>query len=258
MTGSVFDAVAEVYDRARPSYPDEIFDALQTQTGTLAGQVVLDGGAGTGIASRQLAARGARVIPFDIGEQMLRRCRARAPRLPAVVADGTRLPFLPGRADLICFAQSWHWFDSDLAGRESARVLRAGGHWAAWWNHAWADDEEWFHVYLRAVETHCPAFRRDHRGTRAPDRDRAAEWSREQLALTGLFEAGIPIGVPWTRVVSAERWLAEERSKSYVAVLSERSRMRLLAEIAAIVTRRFPDGTLTVPYWTLGWVARKR
>jgi SAM-dependent methyltransferase len=36
-------------------------------------------------------------------------------------------------------AQSWHWFDSLRAGAEVARVLRPGGHWAAWWNQAAAE-----------------------------------------------------------------------------------------------------------------------
>ena len=27
---------------------------------------------------------------------------------------------------------------------EAVRVLRYGGYWAAWWNHPWADGEEWF------------------------------------------------------------------------------------------------------------------
>ena len=49
-----FGAVAELYDRARPSYPEALIDAL------LAGgaERVLDVGCGTGIAGALLAARG--------------------------------------------------------------------------------------------------------------------------------------------------------------------------------------------------------
>jgi ubiquinone/menaquinone biosynthesis C-methylase UbiE len=39
-----FEAVADEYDAARPSYPDDVFDALEP----LAGRRVLDVGAGTG------------------------------------------------------------------------------------------------------------------------------------------------------------------------------------------------------------------
>lgn len=53
MPGTRFDHVADDYDAARPSYPDEFFEAIEEITGPLAGHLVLDGGAGTGIASRQ-------------------------------------------------------------------------------------------------------------------------------------------------------------------------------------------------------------
>lgn len=130
-----FDPVVDAYDAARPSYPDDVYDAL----GPLRGLLVLEGGAGTGIATRALASRGARVVAYDIGVAMLARAVARSPGLPAVVADGARLPFRDGCADLICFAQSWHWLAAEQRRSEVARVLHPGGRWAAWWSHATAD-----------------------------------------------------------------------------------------------------------------------
>ena len=67
MRSSRFDPVADDYDAGRPSYPDEFFEAIEDVTGPLAGQLVLDGGAGTGIATRQLTARGARVVSVCTG-----------------------------------------------------------------------------------------------------------------------------------------------------------------------------------------------
>ncbi|HEX4777867.1 MAG TPA: methyltransferase domain-containing protein, partial [Acidimicrobiia bacterium] len=84
-----FDPVVELYDAARPSYPDAVYDALEP----LAGSLVLEGGAGTGIATRALLSRAARVVPFDVGPGMLSRAVSRSPGLRAVVADGARLPF---------------------------------------------------------------------------------------------------------------------------------------------------------------------
>jgi ubiquinone/menaquinone biosynthesis C-methylase UbiE len=96
MPGSMFDALAEDYDAARPSYPDGLYQALEDVTGPLAGQLVLDGGAGTGIATRQLARRGARTVALDIGERMLRRAQARSPGSCFLLADGNAMP-LRGR-----------------------------------------------------------------------------------------------------------------------------------------------------------------
>src|SRR5215469_3118776 len=76
---SVFDAAAAEYDAARPSYPAELFDELESRTGSLAGKLVLDWGARTGISSRQLAERGATVPSYSMGEQMLGLTLARTP-----------------------------------------------------------------------------------------------------------------------------------------------------------------------------------
>jgi ubiquinone/menaquinone biosynthesis C-methylase UbiE len=246
---SPFDPVAADYDAGRPSYPDGVFTAIERASGRLPGAVVLDVGAGTGIATRQLAARGARTVAIDFGELMLRRARARSPGLTWLQADGNTMPIRSGSVDLTCFAQSWHWFDQYRASREVARVLRPGGCWAAWWSHAWADGEDWFDTYQDLMEAACPGYRRHHRD---PD------WSEEGIASTGLFEPGRRVVVPWTRQVEAATWMAEERSKSYIAQLAPPIRARLLGRIEELLATHFPGIAMIVPYQTRMWLARRR
>jgi len=64
--------------------------------------------------------------------------------------------------------------------------------------------------------------------------------------------------VRWTRVLSTERWLTFERSKSDVSALGPADRERLLAQIAAVIGDRFPDGRMSVPHRTRMWLARRR
>lgn len=90
---------------------------------------------------------------------VLRLAARRTPGLRPVIADGAALPFRDGCADLICFAQSWHWLDEARRPREAARVLRSGGRWAGWWSHARADDEPWFEAYWDALEAATVARR---------------------------------------------------------------------------------------------------
>ena len=56
--GQVFNQVPELYDRARPRYPDQLFADLVTITGMEEGSSVLEVGCGTGQATRSLAALG--------------------------------------------------------------------------------------------------------------------------------------------------------------------------------------------------------
>src|SRR5512132_3933768 len=93
-----------------------------THSNRLRGVRVLEGGAGTGIATRVLLQRGAKTVAFDIGIGVLTRAMRWMPGLTCVVADGAAMPFHDGCADLLCFAQSWHWLDERRRATEAARV----------------------------------------------------------------------------------------------------------------------------------------
>ena len=54
--GRVFNEVPELYDRVRPTYPDELFADLVAITGMDGHSSVLEVGCGTGQATRSLAA----------------------------------------------------------------------------------------------------------------------------------------------------------------------------------------------------------
>ena len=253
VTRSVFDSAAGEYDTARPAYPDGVFTELAGRTGPLAGLLTLDCGAGTGIASRQLAARGARVVSLDIGERMLAKARARNPQSACVLADGNQMPARPAVADLVTFAQSWHWFDQRRAAAEVARVLKPGGHWAAWWNRVHAEDEAWFTEYEDLVMAACPGYG----AQRLRDERLAPDWTDDVVAAQGRMERAGTAVVPWTRRVSAASWITGERSKSYFIELEPDLREVVLRQASEIIAGRFPDGQMTVSYVTRLVLARK-
>ena len=64
----LFDQHAEAYNRFRPTYPDAVIDELLGPVP--AGLDVLDVGCGTGIASRQMAQRGAKVLGVELAPGM--------------------------------------------------------------------------------------------------------------------------------------------------------------------------------------------
>ena len=55
----MFGEVAEQYDAARPSYPDELFDTVIEYGGLTPGGTALEIGAGTGKATTRLRRAGA-------------------------------------------------------------------------------------------------------------------------------------------------------------------------------------------------------
>ena len=238
-----FGTVVDEYDSGRPGYPDALYEKLEP----LAGMTVLEGGAGTGIATVSLLARGAHVVPFDIGMNMLVRAMQKMPGVPGVVADGAAMPFRDECADLLCFAQSWHWLDEERRAIEAARVLRPGGRWAGWWSHARADGEPWFMSYWEAIEAATVA-RREERDT---------DWGAD-LRGSGLFDVGERWTFRWGRETSVQQWLTDDRSKSYIASLPEPARIALLTAIQETITKSFPNGRMRVPYETWLWIATRR
>ncbi|WP_349307732.1 class I SAM-dependent methyltransferase [Streptomyces sp. HNM0645] len=97
-----FESVADRYEAARPGCPPALLDVIEEPTGRpLPHPRIVDVGAGTGIATRQLRDRGARVVAVEPGPAMAAVCGRMLPGVPLVRAVGDALPLAGGSADLV-------------------------------------------------------------------------------------------------------------------------------------------------------------
>lgn len=123
--GAEYDAGADAWAEAPALVYARLATAmLEHPPVPVSGSEVVDIGAGTGVACDAALALGARTaIASDISIEMLRH---RAPAIPAVVADGARLPFADGSFDLVLSAFSLtHLPDPAAAVAEWRRVAPA-------------------------------------------------------------------------------------------------------------------------------------
>ena len=65
-----FGQAAERYDRARPEYPEELFDDLVALAGLTPGDRLVEVGCATGKATRPLAGRGFRITCVELGAEL--------------------------------------------------------------------------------------------------------------------------------------------------------------------------------------------
>src|SRR5579859_4951569 len=107
----VFNEVAELYDRIRPGYPDELFDDLFTLGDIAEHASVLEVGPGTGQATRSLLSRGCSVLGIELGEHMAAQLQGNLksfPGLRVVNADFEHWDSAGERFDLIFASSAWH------------------------------------------------------------------------------------------------------------------------------------------------------
>jgi SAM-dependent methyltransferase len=138
VSGSHFDEIAEVYDESLPAHIVAHYLAKRTAYVAALGPPgrVLDVGCGTGALAGRLADRGYDVVGVDPSEGMLEVMRARHPRVEAVGASGTALPFDDDRFDLVLTVAALHHVAEPEAVRrtlgEMTRVSRPGGRILIW------------------------------------------------------------------------------------------------------------------------------
>ncbi len=241
-----FGAVAAQYDRARPSYPPALVDALLADG---AGSV-LDVGCGTGIAATLLVARGCAVLGVDVDARMAELARAKG--LEVEVAQFEQWSPCGRRFDLVTSAQAWHWIDPRAGAARAADALREGGRLGVFWNFGDPPPhvrERLSPIYTRlgpGVENYSVLF---------GNRD-----ARVQDTLAGIGDCG-SYGPPettrfeWSQRYDTAEWLEQLTTHSDHQALPAAQRQRLLEAVGEAIDA--VGGSFEMPYKTVLVSARR-
>lgn len=224
-----FGAVAEAYERSRPSYPDEALDWLLPP----GARRVLDLGAGTGKLTRSLVARGLEVVAVEPTPGMREQFARVLPDVELLDGTGEAIPLPDASVDAVLMAQAWHWVDPDTASPEVARVLRPGGRLGLLWNVRDAGVE-----WIAQLDRLLPGPGEEQLGSLAP----------RVAAPFGPVER---YDVRWSDPVTVESLLDLTRSRSWVIALDETHRERVLEDVRAQAQAHLEEtGTLALEYVT--------
>jgi SAM-dependent methyltransferase len=234
-----FSTGADVYESARPSYPDAAVAHMERTAGIAAGSRVLDLAAGTGKMTRQLVAGGAVCIGVEPSAAMREVFARTVPGVAVAAGTAERLPFAASSMDAVVVAQAFHWLDPARALPEIVRVLRSRGWLALIWNERDGTD---------------PAMAELARISKWPFT--AGADSRPVLDVSGLFGPVERTRFPFVRHVDLTVFVDDVASRSYVRVLPDDQRKALLEEVAAFGSTL--EQPIAMPYVTDLFCAQAR
>jgi SAM-dependent methyltransferase len=213
-----FAQAAEVYERARPSYPADAVSWLAERCGLGPGRTVVDVGAGTGKLTRLLPATGARVIAVEPIAEM----RALIEGVEALDGTAEALPFADGSVDAIVVAQAFHWFDHQAALAEFHRVLAPDGRLGLIWNSRDLEDP---------LQAELDVLLKPQR-RRVADQQSGA-W-RPPLEASLLFGPVEERSFPFAQSFTTDDLCERVASTSFVAAASPDDREELLARVRSL------------------------
>jgi len=230
----LFDEQAEAYDRFRPTYPDAVIDELLGPMPL--GLDVLDVGCGTGIASRQIAQRGANVLGVELAPRMAEIARGHGVDVDIAAFEGWNAA---GRTfDRVTSAQAWHWLDLPVATAKAASVLRPGGRLCLLWNAGCQPDDladALEDVYASVVPRGGHRLFRGYAASRSSEVKTGLDSEIGAISAVPDFGAPTEKWFPWTRAYQRDEWLDQLVSRSDHAALEQAVRDRLFDAIGAAI-----------------------
>ena len=241
--GLIFGEIAEQYDRARPSYPDALFDGVLAYGGLGPGDAALEIGAGTGKATLGFRARGVAVHALEPSPGMAAVLRGHGVDVEATTFES----WDPRgrRFRLVYAAQAWHWVHRDDRYERVASVLAPGGTIALFWNRGRKWDG--------ALGADNDAVYDEH----APNLIGAGHWrldrTLDELAAVPAFTGVRKHEITWEQRYSTEEWLALLGTHSDHRILPEAQRARLHSAVGDVIDRH--GGYVDCVYDTLLYVA---
>jgi SAM-dependent methyltransferase len=252
-----FDEIADLYDRARLLYPEELFDDLFELAGLdPISAKVLEIGCGTGQATLPLACRGCHLLCVEMGPNLARLTRRKLEQFPNVEIVNARFEdWEPNglKFDVVFAANSWHWLDPRSRYAKAAALLRPGGSLAFTTSqHAFPPG---FDTFFTDIQACYAAIGQARLSWPPPPPDEIMD-SRQDIEQSGFFEHVRTARYLRAHDFTAGEHLALMSTASDHRLMEPAQRERLFADMRRMIEAR-PGGRIRKHQLTILHVARK-
>lgn len=204
MNEQKFTGKADLYEKFRPSYPDELIDYLYENARC---DNVADIGAGTGKFTRCLLKKPWKVTAVEPNADMRGKLAA-IDGITVVNAPAENTGLADKSVGLVTAAQAFHWFDEDGFKRECGRILTPNGKAAIIW---YSDVKEGLATRQNEL---CRKYCRDLIQNQGHAGKRSAE-EGDKFLRGGYFAELEVMEFSGERVFDRESFIGETLSRSY-------------------------------------------
>ncbi len=135
--GSTFDTAAELYNRMRPGYVDELYAAIFDYISIGKDSRVVEVGSGTGQATLPVLKTGCELTAVEYGENLSRMLKDRFKeydRFSVITGKFEDVPLEENAYDLVFSATAFHWVPEEIGYPKVFSILKKGGAFARFAN----------------------------------------------------------------------------------------------------------------------------
>ncbi len=220
-----FGKAADLYERTRPEYPDEVVEFLSEKFRLSPSSNVVDLAAGTGKFTRHLLFSGAKILAVEPVASMRSEFSKTLRNLDLIGGVAELLPLRDLCVNAVFVAQAFHWFKHERALSEIHRVLKPSAGLALIWNVR--DDSVSWISKLNALSDSLAK----ENGIQKWDE---GSW-QDTFEKSGLFTALQEYHYHNAQNLSREALIERVLSISYVAILPDKSKAEFLKRFQKII-----------------------
>jgi len=233
-----FDKMAALYDKIRPSYPEQLIEDIIGKTQITSSARLLEIGAGTGKATVQFAKKGFTIDCIEMGENLSIVLKFNCEEYPKVNVDVSTFEEWETEDiniyDLVYCAQAFHWIDKKVKYKKTHSLLKDNGYLALFWYQNSGETTEILNEINSMIKSYVPDFFENE--VEKASYIEGREMRRLEIIESGLFNNPEIIEYTVDSLIDVDTYIQSISTYSRFAVLSDELQNKLSEEIRRIIT----------------------
>jgi SAM-dependent methyltransferase len=229
---TTFDKVADLYDKARPGYPEQLIEDVLTLSEIPPGGTILEIGCGTGQATQLFAAHGYTMLCLEFGAHLAVLAAKNCRQYHNVTIQNISFEkwAVQEKFDLVISAQAFDWIPPEIGYSKAFESLKDSGSIALFRNDIPDTDTE---VSCALDEVHQNII--PHLAEQRKGWDSVAKKTENHIKASGLFKKVITRHYLWSEQYSPQEYINLIRTYSTFHTLDKETQHNLLSGIREAV-----------------------